>query len=172
MTTQSLSRGNDYVKVANYPGLYRSVSSQRYLGMKKVNGRRRERSLNTTDRKIAERRMTEWVRSLSKIDVALEKTTLRQLCARFLKLNQGKAKGTQDTDRALVKSLKEWWPYGWDIRVSDIRTSQLEEWLALHEGRLRNTNYNRYTGFLKQLFEIAVKDRVIIESPFAGVRTR
>ena len=41
----------------------------------------------------------------------------------------------------------------------------LDEWLAHEEPRLRNVTYNRYAGFLKQLFDIAVKDRIIPESP-------
>ena len=41
----------------------------------------------------------------------------------------------------------------------------LDEWLAQEELRLRNVTYNRYAGFLKQLFDIAVKDRISPESP-------
>ena len=42
---------------------------------------------------------------------------------------------------------------------------------ACHEApRLRNVSYNGYTGFLKQLFSIAVKDRIIAESPAASLR--
>ncbi len=57
-----------------------------------------------------------------------------------------------------------------DIR--DILPSHLNEWLAQHEGRLKHSTYNRYAGFLRQLFEIAVTDRLIAESPFDGVRTK
>jgi site-specific recombinase XerD len=56
--------------------------------------------------------------------------------------------------------------------VRHIRPSHLDEWLALHEQRLKNTSYNRYAGLVKQLFEIAVKDRIIAESPFEQVTTR
>ena len=44
-----------YVKVANFPGLYRHARSGRYYACKKLGGIRRERSLGTCDRKIAER---------------------------------------------------------------------------------------------------------------------
>jgi hypothetical protein len=52
-----------------------------------------------------------------------------------------------------------------DIEVRQIRSSHLDEWLASQEKRLKNTTYNRYAGLLKQLFHIAVRDRVISESP-------
>ena len=53
-----------YVKVANLPCLYRHSRSGRYYACKKVSGRRKEHSLETCDRKIAERRLKEWVGNL------------------------------------------------------------------------------------------------------------
>ncbi len=73
-----------YAKVANYPGLYRHSRSGRYYACKKQGGIRRERSLGTCDRKIAERRMKEWLGSLDKVDAEVEKTTLGQLIGRYL----------------------------------------------------------------------------------------
>lgn len=46
-----------------------------------------------------------------------------------------------------------------------IRPSHLDEWLAIHEGRLKNTSYHRYAGCLKQMFDIAVNDRIVAVSP-------
>jgi hypothetical protein len=48
-----------------------------------------------------------------------------------------------------------------DIQVAEVKPSQLSEWLAIHEGRLKNTSYNRYAGFLKQVFQIALNDGII-----------
>jgi len=62
-----------YVKVPNFPGLYRHAKSERYYGSKKVMGKRREVSLRTTDRKIAERRMREWVTNLSRVNGEVER---------------------------------------------------------------------------------------------------
>ncbi|MDP9098411.1 MAG: hypothetical protein M3N48_05380 [Verrucomicrobiota bacterium] len=57
-----------YTKVPHVPGLYRQVVSGRYYGVKKLHGRRRERSLRTADRKIAERRLRDWVANLHRTD--------------------------------------------------------------------------------------------------------
>jgi hypothetical protein len=62
-------------KIPNHSGLYRHSISCTYYAIKKVAGKRKEHSLNTKDRKIAERRLKEWVASLDKIDSELEKTT-------------------------------------------------------------------------------------------------
>ncbi len=58
-----------------------------------------------------------------------------------------------------------------NIEVRDIKPSHLEVWLARHESRLENTTYNYYASCLKQIFEIAVNDRIIAESPFARIKT-
>ena len=55
-----------YVKVANFPCLYRHARSDLYYGCKKFHGVRQERSLKTCDRKIAERRLKEWIDNLDK----------------------------------------------------------------------------------------------------------
>lgn len=162
---------NPYVKVANVTGLYRHIKTGAYYAVKKFGGKRRERSLGTADRKIAERRLKEWVDSFGKVDSEVEKTTLRQLVAKFEESNRGFAKNTQVTTNAIIKSFRKWLGGDFNMEVRQIRPSQLDEWLAEQEPRLRNTTYNRYAGFLKQLFALAVKDRIIPESPAKALRT-
>ncbi len=159
-----------YLKVANVPCLYRHARSGRYYACKKVSGRHRERSLRTTDRKIAERKLKEWIGNMDKVDVEVEKTTLGQLIERFLRVTKGMAENTRVTDNAIINHFLAWWPHGRDYQVRLIRPSMLDEWLAHEEPRLRNVTYNRYSGFLKQLFDIAVKDRIIAESPAKQLR--
>ena len=162
----------EWVKVPNIAGLYRNARSGRYYGIKKINGIRKERSLITTDRKIAERRHREWIGNLQRLNRECERTTLRELLKRFVAVNQGRSIKTQKTNRSIIRHVMKTWPGGIDLEVRQIRPSHLDEWLALHEPRLKNTTYNRYAGLLKQLFEIAVKDRIVAESPFDQVTTR
>lgn len=159
-----------YVKVALC--LYRDAKTGRYWARKKVKGRHKERSLDTTDRKIAERRLKEWLANLEKVDTEVEKMTLKQLIERFDAVTAALVENTQTTNRAIKKHFLDWWPHGSDYQVRNVRPSQLDEWLAVQEQRgIRNTTYNRYAGFLKQLFEIAVKDRIIPESPCKHLKT-
>jgi integrase len=98
--------------------------------------------------------------------------TLRELLGRFVAVNQGRSMKTQKTNRSIIRKIVKTWPDAIDVEVRQVRPSHLDEWLALHEPRLKNTTYNRYAGLLKQLFAIAVKDRIIAESPFEQVTTR
>lgn len=166
-TTPSL-----YSKVGVVPGLYRHTISGRYYGAKKVHGKRKERSLGTTDRRIAERRLREWVRNLQVVRQEMERTTLRELVERFVAVNQGKSAKTRATNSSIIHRVETTFPGGMEAEVRQIRPSQLDEWLALHEKRLKNTSYNRYAGFLNALFDVAVRDGVIAESPFVRVRTK
>ena len=170
-SVHSNSGQSPYVKVANYPGLYRHAVTGNYCAQKKFKDKRKERSLRTTDRQIAERRFKEWVRQMSKIDSEVEKTELRELIQKYIDINQGKSESTQATNASIIKTFKQSWKHGLAIQVRHIRTTELEEWLASQEKRLANSSYNRYAGFLKELFEIAVKDRIIDESPFKHVKT-
>lgn len=161
-----------YVKVPGCVGLYRHSNSGRYYGVKKIRGKHRERSLETTDRKIAERRLKDWIADLEKVDAEVEKTTLGQLTQKLTAISRGKSDSSQCVVRGTLRSFLDWWPHGLDFQVRNIRPSDLEEWLALQERRLRNSSYNRVAGVLKQLFELAVRDRIIAVSPFAQVTTR
>jgi integrase len=163
-------RAPTYVKVANFPGLYRHARSGRYYGVKKLGGKRREHSLKTADRKIAERRLKEWIGNLDKVDAEVEKTTLGQLIERDRVVTGSMSESSRTTDQSIIKRFLAWWPHGRDCQVRQIRPSMLDEWLAHEEPRLRNVTYNRYAGFLKQLFDIAVKDRIIPESPAKSLR--
>ena len=161
-----------YEKVANVPCLYRHTSTGNYYAAKKVKGRRKERSLRTTDRKIAERRLREWIENLERVDREVEKTTLKELLAKFAAVTSGKSDSTETANKAVTNVLIRSWPTPLDIEVRQLRPSHLEQWLASQERRIKNTTYNRYAGFLKQMFELAVKDRIIGRSPFDLVATR
>jgi integrase len=158
------------VKIPNVSCLYRHTVNSTYYGIKKAGGKRKEHSLDTTDRQIAERKLRAWITSLGKIDPEAEKTTLAELLEKFTTTRSGMSKSTQNTESGIINSLKKNWKHGLDIRVSRIRPSMLDEWLATVEPSLKNSSYNRYTLFVKQLFELALGDKMISESPYSQLR--
>ncbi len=159
-------------KIPNHPCLYRHRSSGAYYGIKKSGGKRKEHSLGTTDRKSAERILKDWLAGLDAVDSGAHRTTLEQLIEKFIAMNRGKAAKTQATNQSIINKLTATWEPGLSIRITDIKPSHLNEWLAQHEGRFKNTTYNRYVGLVKQLFQIAVGDRVISRSPVEGIKTQ
>jgi len=159
-------------KTPNFPCLYRHSVNGVYYAIKKVSGKKKTHCLETTDRKLAERRLKDWIQDIDRIDSSATKTSLEILLGKFSSANAGKAKKTQATNDSILKIFRETWKPGLDMHVCDVKPSHLAEWLGQHEGRLKNTSFNRYAGFLKQVFEIAVADRMIARSPFDDVKTK
>ena len=62
----SKSTRQQLVKVPQVPCLYRHSLNLGYYGIKKLGGKRKEHSLRTSDRKLAERRLKEWLGNLEK----------------------------------------------------------------------------------------------------------
>jgi hypothetical protein len=70
-------------KVQGAQWLFRHSINETYYAQKKINGKRKEHSLDTTDRKIAERRLKEWIASLEAIDSEAAKMALAELLEKF-----------------------------------------------------------------------------------------
>lgn len=119
----------DYVKVHGVPGLYRNIRSGVYLGLKNVEGKRKERSLKTTDRKIAERRLKAWIDELGKVDTSVEKTTLEELFAKLLAVSADKSASSLDIIEGVRDEFLSWWPYGAKFQVRNVRPPGAGAWM-------------------------------------------
>lgn len=159
-------------KIPGYPCLYRHSVNDSYYGITKVGGNRKEHSLGTTDRKLAERNLKQWLNDLETTEPLKARKTLENLLEDYVKNLAGKKDKTRRTRMSIVNRFRETWQHGLRVRATTVTTHQLNEWLAQHEGRLKNSSYNEYARFLKDLFEIAVADRVMAKSPFAEVKTK
>ena len=93
-------------KIPNVPCLYRHTVNGIYYGEKKIGRKRKEHSLGTTDRKLAERRLKLRIDELDRIDAKAAKITLAALLDKFLAANQGKAAKTRATDQSAWKSAE------------------------------------------------------------------
>ncbi len=85
----SKSTRQQLVKVPQVPGLYRHSLNFGYYGIKKLGGKRKEHSLRTTDRKLAERRLKDWLANLGKVDAGVERLTLQELVEKLHKVRAG-----------------------------------------------------------------------------------
>lgn len=156
--------------VAN--NLYRHKVHGTYYGMKKVEGRRKVKSLQTADRKVADGRLANWIGELGRTNAggagsAVE--TMGQLLTAFAAARVGTSKSTRVTEAGLTRKMRESFDargLGIDLPVGRVRHSHLVIWLALVGRGLRHSSYNRHRLFLRQLFEFAVAETIIATSPF------
>jgi len=164
---KSHSRNGEFRRVAD--NLFRYSSSGVYYARFQSNGKDICRSLRTTDRELAKRRLAEELESASKLDVKVGKMTLEELLRLYVeKLNQYAPK-TIALRQSILKIFKQTWAHGLSISVHFISTGQLELWLAGRRANFKNASYDEYARFLRHLFELALKFRVIAKSPASSL---
>jgi integrase len=165
------------VKVA--PNLYRNPASGDYYGRKKVNGRRRMHSLDTTDRKHAERRLEKWFATLGKINTDAAKITLGELIEQFRRERAGMSKATRDGEEMVVKQMKmatleeRRELFDFTARFDRITPSDLISFMALMARRgISPRTYNYHAFVLGQICKIAARDKVTAENIYEAANIK
>jgi hypothetical protein len=128
------------------------------------------RSLRTTDRALAKRRLADELENASKLDIRVGKMTLEELLRLYKERLGQYAPKTIATRQSIFKIFKQSWSHGLDIPVHSVSAGQLELWLASRRANFKNATYNEYARFLRHLFELALKFRVIAVSPASGLK--
>ena len=147
--------------------LYRYSSNAVYYARIKVNGKEIRRSLETTDRDLAKRRLSALKDEQTQIDHSKSKLTLRELCDQFLKTVQHQKPKTLERKAHIVGRIKRDWPTGSNSQVSKIKPTDVQLWLACYN--LGPVSRNLHLAGLKQILKMAVADGVISRSPAENI---
>ena len=83
-------------------------------------------------------------------------------------MNAGKSPKTNGNIEWTINTLRKSWKRGFDISVATILASDVSSWLA-RQNSLKPNSYNELSRHLKNIFELALNDRVISRSPYFGV---
>lgn len=110
--------------------LYRYSSNGVYYARLKVSGKEIRRSLKTTDRDLARRRLSALRDAQAGVDQSKGKLTLAELCDRYLRICQHLKPKTIERKTHIVRRIKEDWPAGSSCQVGKIRPSDVQMWLA------------------------------------------
>jgi integrase len=152
-------------------GLFRYQKSGVIYGVFKVQGQTVWRNLNTTDRDRARDLMAEEIRKSRKVNLkASHKIRLDELLRFYDTTLENFAPGTSENRRCLIKTFKNSWRHGMDMKVTDIKPLHLRTWLAQHRQRLKSHTWNAYLRFLRAVFHLAVEAQVIAENPAIGLK--
>jgi integrase len=150
------------------PCLYRYRNGTYYARFKS-GGKEIRCSLETTDRKMAERNLAKKKDDQSQIDRSQGKLTLAELCDRYLKTVQHQKPKTIERKTFIVRRIKTDWPTGKLTQVGKIRPSDVDLWLSRY--RFGSASRNLHISCVKDLFKSAVRDRIITASPAAHQRS-
>lgn len=152
------------------PCLYRYSSTGVYFALLKHEGKQNRKSLKTTDKAEAKRKLMDERRALGLVDHSKGRMTLKELCDSYLGTVKDQAPKTVERKEAIVKRLLEDFPKGKSCQIDKIRKSDLETWLASYE--FGYASHTLYVHLLKALFEMAVNDRLLLESPAANIKPK
>jgi integrase len=149
------------------PCLYRYKDGTYYARFKS-GGKEIRCSLRTADRKLAERNLAEKKKQQSQIDPAKSKTTLAELCDTYLKTVQHQKPKTVERKTYIVKRIKDEWPGGSRVQVNKIKLTDVSLWLAQY--KFGPVSRNLHLACIKEIFEMAIGDRIIVDSPAAKLK--
>ena len=161
------SRAGKFCKVAE--NLYRYSSNGIYYSVFRDKGKLKWKSLKTADRALAKRRLPAEIEKARRIDPKSAKMTLAGLLDIYQQNLKTLDTKTIETRESIVKRFKETWQGGLEIQVREITSNALRSWLGQHRDRLKKSSLNEYLRFLRQIFEAALHERVIAESPAAEI---
>jgi hypothetical protein len=148
--------------------LYR-YSNGVYYARIRVEGKEIKRSLETTDPTLARRKLADFRNEQRQIDRSQGKLTLDALCDRDLQAVGHQKPKTVERKIAIVKRIIADWPNGRLTQVAKIKPSECDSWLSRY--RFGSASRNLYIACLKEVFALAVRDRIMSASPAAHLRS-
>src|SRR6266480_3416014 len=148
--------------------LYRYSRNGVYYARIKADGKEIKRSLETTDRALAQRKLRVFRDEQRQIDRSQGKLTLAELCDRYLKTVQHQKPKTVERKTFIVGRIKTDWPTGKFTQVGKVKPSDVDLWLSRY--RFGSASRNLHISCVKDLFNSAVRDRIITASPAAHLR--
>jgi integrase len=149
--------------------LYRYSSNGVYYARIKTDGKEIKRSLETTDRAIAQRQLASFKDEQRQIDRSQGKLTLAELCDRYIKTVQHQKPKTVERKTFIVGRIKRDWPTGKSTQIAKIKPSDVDVWLSRYQ--FGSASRNLHISCVKELFTLAVRDRIITASPAAHLRS-
>jgi integrase len=154
--------------------LYRYSSNGVYYGRIRVDGKEIKRSLETTDRELAKRKLAQFKEEQRQMDRSQGRLTLAELCDRYLNTVRHQKPKTVERKSFIVQRLKRDWPTGSRSQVAKVKPSDVDLWLfrvSQRAHRFGPAARNLHISCVKDVFAVAVRDRIRADSPAAHLKS-
>jgi len=149
--------------------LYRYRPTGGYYARVKKSGKEIRQSLRTRDRAVAKSNLKELHRKFDRVDPSAGKVTLAQLCDRYLRTVSHQKPKTVRRKADIIKRIKADWPRGSQVDIGKIVPSHVQTWLASYT--FGSASFNLYLECVRAIFNLAVDDRLILESPVKQLKS-
>jgi integrase len=148
--------------------LYRYSSNGVYYARLKIRGKQIWKSLRTCDRAHAGRELARFKQDQRSLDRSKGKVTLAELCDAYLRTAKHQREKTIARKTLIVRRIKSDWPTGALTQVSQVKPSEIKEWLARYE--FGAASRNLHIACIQEILQGAVDDRIITQSPAAAIK--
>lgn len=143
--------------------LYRYSSNGIYYAVMRHSGKLIRRSLETSDKAHAKRKLAEFKRDVGRTAPGAGRVTLSSLCDRYLTTCSNQAAKTVRRKQDIVQKIKDDWPGGAEVAAAKVKPSDVAAWLSSYT--FGWASQHLYLECLRAIFDLAVADKVIIENP-------
>jgi integrase len=162
---------NIWTKIKRERGLYRYNPSGTYHARVRFRGRLYRRRLDTDDLALARRKLRSFRDDLERTDHTRGNASLSSVLDAYAATLTG-AKSTLKNKRAIIAKLKDTL-FGCDtLPLRRLPPSQFAAWLSKHYGNKSASAHNQAVTVLRDAMSSATADRIITESPVAGLKYR
>ena len=164
-----MTSSNLWTKIKREHGLYRYNPSGQYFARVRFKGKLYRRKLETDDVALAKRKLRVFKNDLGRTDATKGNTNFAKVLDDYAETLTG-AESTLYDKKATIEKLKETW-FGVDsLPLRTVKPSQIAAWLSKHYGQLSASAYNSALTLVRAALDLAVADRVILESPAKGLK--
>jgi integrase len=147
--------------------LYRYNPTGQYFARVRFGGKLHRKKLGTRDYQLARRKLADFRRDLGRTDARASNTSFGAVLDAYLRTLGKLSPSSQNDKGAIIAKLRSTW-FGIDhLPLRMIKPSQVETWLSENYGGKSESYYNSALTMLRGAFDLAVRDRIIIESPAA-----
>ena len=162
---------NTWTKIKREHGLYRYNPSGQFFARVRFKGKLYRKKLDTDDLTLAKRKLRGLKDDLERTDATKGNTSFAKLLDDYAETLQG-AESTLANKFSVIAKLKETW-FGIDsLPLRTVKPSQVSAWLTTHYGDWSSAYYNLALSVITSALDMAVADRIIIESPAKGLKYR
>jgi integrase len=166
-----MSLKNAWTRIKREHGLYRYNPSGQYFARVRFKGKLYRKKLNAGDLAVAKRKLRDFKNDLERTDATKGNTSFAKVLDDYAATLTG-AETTLENKRAIVAKLKETW-FGIDsLPLRTVKPSQVSAWLSKHYGDKSASSFNQALTVIRDALDMAVADKIIAESPAAGLKYR
>jgi integrase len=162
---------NTWTKIKREYGLYRYNPSGQYFARVRFHGKLYRKKLDTGDLALAKRKLHAFKDDLERTDATKGNMSFGAVLDAYAATLTG-AETTLENKRAIIAKLKQTW-FGIDsLPLRTVKPSQVTAWLSKNFGDKSASYHNSALTVIRDALDMAVADKIIVESPAAGLKYR